>query len=127
MKQQIETATDKNRVEASAPAPAVRAPLKFRVKTDEKPAVQVATPATAATGEFEWHTIAIADGRSVSEELSLEAEGFELRPHDTAVSNFHDDEQVRSVYYPEVEQLLKTATGASRVVVFDHDRIPFEM
>ncbi len=120
MKQQIDTATDKNRVEASALAPVVCAPLKFRVKTDEKPAVQVATPATAAAGEFEWHTIAIADGRSVIEQLSLEAEGFELRPHDTAVSNFYDDEQVRSVYYPEVEQLLKTATGASWVVVFDH-------
>jgi hypothetical protein len=64
--------------------------------------------------------IAIADGRPVVDQLSLEAEGFELRPHDTGVSNFYDDEQVRTVYYPEMEQLVKTATGASRVVVFDH-------
>jgi hypothetical protein len=60
------------------------------------------------------------DGRSIVDQLSLEAEGFELHQQDTAVSNFYDDDEVRSVYYPEVEQLLKTVTGASRVVVFDH-------
>jgi hypothetical protein len=27
---------------------------------------------------------------------------------------------VRTIYYPEVEQLVKAATGASRVVIFDH-------
>ena len=27
----------------------------------------------------------------------------------------------RAVYYPEVEQLVKEATGATKVVVFDHN------
>ncbi len=110
LNQKTSTATGTNPVEASALSNVVLAPLKFRVQTDEKPAVHA----------FEWQTIAIADGRPVADRLSLEAEGFELRVHDTAVSNFYDDEQVRTVYYPEIEQLLKTATGASRVVVFDH-------
>ena len=110
LNQKTSTATGTNPVEASALSNVVRAPLKFRVQTDEKPAVHA----------FEWQTIAIADGRPIGDRLSLEAEGFELRVHDTAVSNFYDDEQVRTVYYPEIEQLLKTATGASRVVVFDH-------
>ena len=110
LNQKTSTATGTNPVEASALSNVVRAPLKFRVQTDEKPAVHA----------FEWHTIAIADGRPVADRLSLEAEGFELCVHDTAVSNFYDDKQVRTVYYPEIEQLLKTATGASRVVVFDH-------
>jgi len=52
--------------------------------------------------------------------LSLDGAGFELRPHATAVSSFYDDEEVRTIYYPEVEQLVKVATGASRVVIFDH-------
>ncbi len=120
LNQHTGAATGTNTVDASALSPVVRAPLKFRVKTEEKPAVHTSTPTLAAAGAFEWHTIAIADGRSVVEELSLEAQGFELRPHDTGVANFYDDEQVRTVYYPEIEQLLKTATGASRVVVFDH-------
>jgi hypothetical protein len=110
LNQKTSTATGTDPVEASALSNVVRAPLKFRVQTDEKPAVHA----------FEWQTIAIADGRPVADRLSLEEEGFELRVHDTAVSNFYDDEQVRTVYYPEIEQLLKTATGASRVVVFDH-------
>ena len=110
LNQKTSTATGTNPVEASTLSQAVRAPLKFRVQADEKPAADA----------FEWHTIAIADGRPVVDRLSLEAEGFELSVHDTAVSDFYDDEQVRTVYYPEVEQLLKTATGASRVVVFDH-------
>jgi len=28
--------------------------------------------------------------------------------------------QIKSVYYPEMEKLLKKATGASRVHIFDH-------
>ena len=42
--------------------------------------------------------------------------------HETAVSDFYDDDEVRTVYYPEVEHILKQATGASRVVVFYHTR-----
>ena len=120
LNQNPDRATGTHPFDAPALSTVVRAPLKFRVTTDEKPAVHLSTPSAAAAGAFEWHSIAIADGRSVVNQLSLETEGFELRPHDTVVSNFYDDEQVRSVYYAEVEQLLKTATGASRVVVFDH-------
>lgn len=28
--------------------------------------------------------------------------------------------QIRKVYYPEIEQLLKKVTGGNRVTVFDH-------
>lgn len=31
-----------------------------------------------------------------------------------------NDEEIKRVYYPEVEQLLKDHTGATRVVAFDH-------
>ena len=41
--------------------------------------------------------------------------------HDTAVSNLYDNAEVRAVYYPEVEQLVKSGTGASKVLVFDHN------
>ena len=106
------------------PVPSVvQAPLNYLVKADEKPVVYMATPGAAASersGAFEWRTVSIADGRPVVDRLSLDGAGFELRPHDTAVSSFYDDEEVRTIYYPEVEQLVKAATGASRVVIFDH-------
>jgi len=35
-------------------------------------------------------------------------------------TNFYDEKEVRAVYYPEVERLLKEATGAVKVVIFDH-------
>jgi hypothetical protein len=36
------------------------------------------------------------------------------------VADFFDAGQLTAIYYPEVEQLIKDASGASRVVIFDH-------
>ena len=106
------------------PVPSVvQAPLNYEVPGHEKPVLYTAMPGPAASARMatvESHTVAIADGRPVVDRLSLDGEGFELRPHDTTVSSFYDDEEVRTVYYPEVERLVKAATGASRVVIFDH-------
>lgn len=64
-------------------------------------------------------TVTIRDGREVS--LSLDVEGVELVPHETSVSDFYDPEQVRSIYFPELEALVAQETGATRVVAFDHN------
>jgi len=53
-------------------------------------------------------------------ELSLDKQAFILTRHDTAVRDFYDEQEVRSIYFPEVEALIKRETGASKVVVFDH-------
>ena len=52
----------------------------------------------------------------------LDVQGFELveAPTRLGTDEFYDDEAVRSRYYPEVEQCVKEATGAARVVVFHH-------
>ena len=52
--------------------------------------------------------------------LSLDKEGFVLLHRQTAVTNFYDEDQIKSVYYPECERMMQQATGASRVVAFDH-------
>jgi hypothetical protein len=52
--------------------------------------------------------------------LSLDREGFVLLPHRTAVTNFYDEEQIKTVYYAECERVMQAATGAARVVAFDH-------
>jgi hypothetical protein len=62
----------------------------------------------------------IRDGRPLRGQFSLEETGFEFVDHDTAVTDFYDLDQLKSVYYPEIEALIKERTGATRVVVFDH-------
>ena len=60
----------------------------------------------------------VYDGRAI--DASLDREGFALVGHHSAVRDFLDEGEVRSVYYPEAERLLRAQTGARRVFVFDH-------
>lgn len=70
------------------------------------------------SGRAEARAVDIADGRGCR--LSLEQNGFELVKHGTAVSDFFDAQELKRVYYPEVERLIAARAGAARVVVFDH-------
>ncbi len=58
--------------------------------------------------------------RPVADGLTLDVQGFALVPAPTAVTDFYDEAQLQESYYPEAENLVKQATGATRVVVFDH-------
>jgi hypothetical protein len=69
---------------------------------------------------YETHRLRIQSVRGIAQEASLDREGFELLQHGSAVRNFYDEDEVRTVYYPEAEQLIAKATGASRVFIFDH-------
>jgi len=104
---------------------AVRASLNFVVKTGERivirPSVAGGAPG-ARDGRFEDRTVEIHDGRPLIGKLSLDREGFDLVRHQTAVTDFHDETQLETVYNPEIERLVAEATGARRVVVFDHTR-----
>ena len=40
--------------------------------------------------------------------------------HPTAVRDLYDEEEVRTRYYPEVEEILARTTGGARVLIFDH-------
>ena len=72
------------------------------------------------TGEHAHYAVTIHDGRPIADELTLEGAGIELVAHETAVKDFYDDAEVEAVYYPEVVAHVKQATGAAKVVVFDH-------
>jgi len=72
------------------------------------------------SGKYLAQTVAIHDGREVLSKLSLDTNGFVLTEHETAVKDFYDPDEVKAVYYPEVERLLKRVTGAERVLIFDH-------
>jgi hypothetical protein len=72
------------------------------------------------TGTHELKQMAVRNGRLLADRLSLDEQGFVFVEHKTQVKNFFDAAQLESVYYPEVQQLIKSASGASRVVIFDH-------
>src|SRR5512132_2541647 len=72
------------------------------------------------TGTHELKQVVVRNGRLLAGQLSLDEQGFVFVEHKTKVTDFFDRAQLESVYYPEVEQLIKNASGASRVVIFDH-------
>lgn len=69
-----------------------------------------------------YQIMRITDARTLKPPPSLDTAGFELCPHRSAMQDFYDDDAVRDRYYPEVIELLKDATGALDVLVFDHNQ-----
>ena len=74
------------------------------------------------SGALEPRRVTIRDARPLAAagELSLDKSGFERVAHRSALTDFSDDAAIRSIYYSESEQVLLKATGAEKVVVFDH-------
>jgi len=101
----------------------ILAPLNFLVPMAEKPIAYNYEPPPGVptrTGTSEEHRVAIRDARPLIGKLSLDREGFVLLHHQSAVQNFYDEDEIARVYYPECERVIKEATGATRVVAFDH-------
>ena len=71
-------------------------------------------------GTDERRAVEVRDGRPRLKEFGLDISGFTLVEHPVAVRDFFDEAEVRRVYYPEVEELVRRLSGAKRVVVFDH-------
>jgi hypothetical protein len=100
------------------------AELHYLKRTAEKPARYVMEP---PPGVPQWNgfddprQVTIEDARGRESAFSLDRNGFTLIKAPTEVRDFYNPDQIKSVYYPEVERLLRDAVGASRVVVFDHN------
>src|ERR1700720_3616697 len=101
----------------------VNARLNYLAEATPKPVNYAYDPPAGVprqSGKYAAQTVAIYDGREMLSKLSLDTNGFVLTEHKTAVKDFYDPDEVRAVYYPEVERLLKRVTGAERVLIFDH-------
>jgi hypothetical protein len=102
----------------------VQAMMNYLAEADTKPVSYMYQP-PAGTPQRSWHIskhpTAIHNARAIVDELSLDGQGFILTHQQNAVRNFFDDREVRSIYYPEVERMVRQATGAARVVAFDHN------
>jgi hypothetical protein len=102
---------------------AITAELAYAIDTGAKPVNETFGPGNIhrrTTGAKERRAVEIRNGRPLAGEFSLDENGFEFVRHPTRVVDFFDAAELKAVYYPEVEQLIKDVSGAARVVVFDH-------
>ena len=110
------------RVQESAPA--FEALLNYLADSTETPesygGVSQSVADQQRKGKYLEHRMPIYNGRAIADQLSLEREGFILVKHETRMKDFYDEDEVRSVYYKETEELVQQTAGAKRVLVFDH-------
>src|SRR5467141_3229742 len=109
--------------QATAPE-TIEATLTYFIDTETMPVSLVGAPGGSdqrvGGGKPDPHRVVMRNGRLDAPRLALERNGFRFVRHDTRVVDFFDEDQVRQVYYPEMEALVKAESGASRVAVFDH-------
>ena len=109
---------------ANQPEPSfVTAEIGYTIDTGIKPVnetFEAGQIIRRRTGATEQRPMRIRDGRPLVGQLSLDQNGFVLVEHRTAVTDFFDTPQLEALYYPEIQRLVQTVSGASRVVVFDH-------
>jgi hypothetical protein len=102
----------------------VQTTMNYLADRDSKP-VSYAYKPPEGTPVRSWqvskHPTTIHNARPIEDRLSLDRQGFILVHHHSSVTNFYDNAEVKSVYYPEIERLVKEASGALRVVAFDHN------
>jgi len=101
----------------------VSATLEYLRDAQRKPVTYVLAP----PGGHEWELadyvdvpVAIHDGRGRATPPTLEAEGFRLASAPSAMRAFTDPEEIRRVYYPEMEELARATSDARHAIVFDH-------
>ena len=109
--------------EAVAQLPHVDAVFNYLAPTPGKPrtyAYEAPSGEPQTTAHWEPHRMPVHDARRIAADLSLDEVGLRLVAQPSAVRDFDDEDELRRVYYPEAERLVAAATGAARVIVFDH-------
>lgn len=106
----------------TARAASVDASLLFLEPSMRKPRVDVSYAAAQlpATELYAPRRVRLHDARPMC--ARLDAEGFALQRHVSAVRDFHDDDLAANLGRAEAAQLVSATTGAARVHVFDHTR-----
>jgi hypothetical protein len=117
MVQVLEQSTD------PATTPAIEATFNYIKNTGEKLFTYTGGPGSLDVrtgGTVEPHQMKIHNGRQQTKDFTLDRNGFHFVPHPTKVTDFFNEDEIKRVYYPEMEALVKAESGAKRVVVFDH-------
>ena len=103
------------------PLHAVRAKLGFTQRSAETQFTYAYDPPEGQRRSnivLDEQEVLIADARDSA--FALDANGFALVGHQTAVRDFWDEAQTLALGHPEAAEIVREVTGAFRVVVFDH-------
>src|SRR5882672_10858413 len=102
----------------------IEATLSYFADTEAMPVTLVGAPGASdlrtGGGKPDPRQIVLRNGRPYADRFALERDGFRFVHHDSKVADFFDEGEIKRVYYPEMEALVKAESGAARVVVFDH-------
>lgn len=102
---------------------AITAQIPYTIPTGEKLVNESFGPKNIhgrRTGTVELKPMTVRNGRLIADSLSLDEQGLVFVKHESQVADFFDEDQLKSIYYPEIEELIRRVSGASRVVIFDH-------
>ena len=103
--------------------PHVDASLNYLLPMAERPRNYTFDPPAGiprSNSAHESRTVPIHDARVIASDISLDREGFAVLHQPSAVRDFWNEDEVRRVYYPEVQRVIAEATGANKVFIFDH-------
>ena len=108
---------------AAKPPATVEGVLNFAERTAEKAYTYTFKPPEGVPGtniKPYGQMVELLNAREIAGGLEVDVQGFQIVSHHTAVRDFWDEAQTLALGHPEVAELVKTVTGATRVVVFDH-------
>lgn len=120
----IDTGEAVSSVPALAAVGAVAANVNYVVPPVGRNAVHVRGPGEGEnqrTAEYVSTAVVVHDARHADRPATLDGNGFALGRQSSAVTDFVNDDEVREIYYPEMERLIRQVTGAREIVVFDHN------
>ena len=72
--------------------------------------------------ECEHRNVVVENLRGKEDSVTLDTAGFQYFKHTSKHTSFATGEEIHQEYYPESIELIKSLTGASRVVVFSHSK-----
>lgn len=68
------------------------------------------------TGTYSDHRVIVRDAMPIRDHFELDVHGFRIARQPSAVTDFHDKDQVDRLYEREVERHVQALTGADKVV-----------
>jgi len=101
----------------------VEANMRYIVDDGVPPVMYVDWPEEehkAHLPKYEERRVKIRNGRPEKMEFNLKTHGFAFVEHKSAVVDFYDDGNVKTVCYPEVQTLISNLIKCQEVLVFDH-------
>lgn len=99
----------------------VETELSFLSHTAQDPVADDSAGEVVREGDYVKAVVQVHDARALVPAPTLDRQGFALVRPDVAAPVGQSREAIETGYYAEVERQIRVATGAERVIAFDHN------